>query len=45
LAKEDSIASWKRLKVIIKQACGGKKKDTDFNQRPALTRWDTLDRL
>ncbi|KAL3923871.1 MAG: hypothetical protein SGILL_001395 [Bacillariaceae sp.] len=45
LAKEDSTAAWKRLKVIIKQACGGKKKDTDFNQRPALTRWDTLDRV
>merc|ERR1719273_2593684 len=29
LAKEDTTASWRRLKVLIKQACGGKKKDTD----------------
>jgi hypothetical protein len=41
----NNIAAWKRLKVLIKQACGGKKKDTDFKQRPALTRWDALDRL
>lgn len=44
-AKSDTSASWRRLKTLIKQACGGKKKDTDFNQRPALTPWDTLDRV
>ena len=45
LSEEDTTASWRRLKTLIKQACGGKKKDTDFNQKPALTRWDTLDRI
>jgi hypothetical protein len=40
LAEQDDTAAWKRLKVIIKQACGGKKKDTDFGQKPSLTRWD-----
>jgi hypothetical protein len=45
LSEEDTTASWRRLKTMIKQACGGKKKDTDFNQKPALTRWDTLDRI
>ncbi|KAL3925084.1 MAG: hypothetical protein SGILL_000640, partial [Bacillariaceae sp.] len=45
VARENSTASWKRLKTIIKQICGGKKKNTDFNQRPALTRWDGLDRV
>ena len=44
-AKSDTTASWRRLKTLIKQACGGKKKDTDFKQRPALTAWDTLDRV
>jgi hypothetical protein len=45
LANANSATSWKRLKALIKQACGGKKKDTDFNQRPALTKWDGLDRI
>ncbi len=44
-ARIDTTASWRRLKTLIKQACGGKKKDTDFKQRPALTAWDTLDRV
>ncbi len=44
-ARSDTTASWRRLKTLIKQACGGKKKDTDFKQRPALTSWDTLDRV
>jgi hypothetical protein len=45
LARSDSTAGWKRLKTLIKQACGGKKKDTDFKQKSALTRWDGLDRV
>jgi hypothetical protein len=45
LAGQDNVTAWKRLKFLIKQVCGGKKKDTDYNQRPALTRWDTLDRV
>ena len=44
-ATQNTAVSWRRLKSAIKQACGGKKKDTDFNQRPALTRWDALDRV
>jgi len=45
IARIDTTASWRRFKTLIKQACGGKKKDTDFKQRPALTTWDTLDRV
>jgi hypothetical protein len=44
-SKSNTTASWRRLKTLIKQACGGKKKETDFKQRPALTAWDTLDRV
>lgn len=44
-AKNNTTASWRRLKTLIKQACGGKKKDTDFKQRPALTSWCSLDRV
>jgi hypothetical protein len=44
VARMDTPAGWRRLKSLIKQACGGKKKDTDFNQRPAPTRWE-FDRI
>jgi hypothetical protein len=40
LAYSGGGADWRRLKGLIKQACGGKKKDTDFNQKPSPTRWD-----
>jgi hypothetical protein len=40
IINENSNASWRRLKPLIKQACGGKKKDTDFRQKPAPTRWE-----
>lgn len=40
LCRKDNPASWKQLKGLIKQVCGGKKKDTDFKQKPALTRWE-----
>jgi hypothetical protein len=40
LARAGGGADWRRLKGLIKQACGGKKKDTDFNQKPSPTRWD-----
>ena len=40
LAEADNHTSWKRLKHCIKAACGGKKKDTDFRQKPSLTRWE-----
>eukprot|EP00934_Nitzschia_sp_Nitz4_P002126 Nitzschia sp. Nitz4//scaffold34_size148208//140021//144097//NITZ4_002999-RA/size148208-processed-gene-0.27-mRNA-1//1//CDS//3329548852//2126//frame0 len=45
IARADTQASWKRLKALVKQACGGKKKDTDFGQRPGLTKYDSLDRV
>jgi hypothetical protein len=44
-AKRDSLSGWRHLKALIKQACGGKKKDTDFKQKPTFTKWDSLDRL
>lgn len=44
-ASSDTATSWRRLKTLIKQTCGGKKKDTDFKQRPTLTSWDALDRI
>jgi hypothetical protein len=45
IANADDASGWRRLKAVIKQASGGKKKDTDFNQKPALTRFETLDRV
>ena len=45
LAQANTTAGWKRMKAVVKTACGGKKKDTDFNQRPALTKLDDLDRV
>ena len=40
LAAAGGGSNWRRLKGLIKQACGGKKKDTDFNQKPSPIRWD-----
>jgi hypothetical protein len=45
VAQTNTPTAWKRMKAIVKTACGGKKKDTDFNQRPALTKLDDLDRV
>lgn len=44
-AKLDSGHGWRQLKALIKQACGGKKKDTDFNQKPGFTKYDAMDRI
>jgi len=44
-AKSDTASSWRQLKSLIKKECGGKKKDTDFKQKPAFTKWDALDRV
>jgi hypothetical protein len=44
-AKMDTATGWRQLKALIKQACGGKKKDTDFNQKPTYTKWEGLDRI
>ncbi|KAL9179854.1 hypothetical protein ACHAXT_007824 [Thalassiosira profunda] len=35
---------WRRLKVVLKAACGGKKKDAGFNLKPQYTSWE-CDRL
>lgn len=40
LGAENTPAAWRKVKVLIKRVCGGKKKNTDFNQKPALTRWN-----
>lgn len=40
----NTTASWKRLKQVVKGACGGKKKETDYNQKPSPTRWQ-IDRV
>ena len=40
LCQTDTPASWKKMKQVIKAACGGKKKETDFKQKPSPTRWD-----
>jgi hypothetical protein len=38
LSQQGDAASWRRMKVLIKQACGGKK-DAEYNQKPAMTKW------
>lgn len=43
-SRKENMVSWRRLKVLVKQACGGKKKETDFGQKPSLTSWE-FDRL
>jgi hypothetical protein len=44
LARCDSVSGWKRMKGLVKQACGGKKKESDFQQKPSPTNWD-FDRI
>lgn len=40
LSRTNDIASWRRFKTLVKQICGGKRRDTDFGQKPAATKWD-----
>jgi hypothetical protein len=40
LAEADNHAGWKRLKHCVKAICGGKRKETEFCQKPSLTRWE-----
>lgn len=40
VCRSDTAGSWKKMKQVIKSACGGKKKETDYKQKPAPTRWD-----
>lgn len=46
LCRKDDKQSWRKLKMIIKQACGGKKKEADFQfqLKPAVNRWE-FDRI
>jgi hypothetical protein len=44
MCRDDDNSSWRRFKVAVKRICGGKKKDTDFQLKPAYTRWD-FDRM
>jgi hypothetical protein len=44
LSRKDNGASWRQLKGAVKKACGGKKKEADFNQKPSPTKWE-YDRL
>jgi hypothetical protein len=45
LSRKDNKESWRRLKAVVKQACGGKKKEADFGQKPSPTKWAEYDRL
>jgi len=40
-----SKGNWKKIKVILKATCGGKKKDSGFNLKPGFTSWEKCDRL
>lgn len=37
-------ANWRKLKQTVKAVCGGKKKETSFQQKPAFTKWE-FDRI
>jgi hypothetical protein len=40
ICAQNDAAGWRRMKVVLKALCGGKKKASGFNQRPSLTDWD-----
>lgn len=40
ICTKNDASSWRRMKVLLKQASGGKKKASGFNQKPSLTIWD-----
>ncbi|CAB9524907.1 hypothetical protein SEMRO_1602_G285260.1 [Seminavis robusta] len=39
LCKQDNNGAWKRMKVLLKKFCGGKKIGTDFAQKSSPTNW------
>ena len=39
-ARRNDSEGWRRFKCAVKNLCGGKKKDSGFNLKPALTSWD-----
>ena len=40
ICAQNDASGWRRMKVVLKALCGGKKKASGFNQRPSLTDWD-----
>ena len=40
LAKSTEGNRWRRMKVLLKAVCGGKKKATDFNLKPQPSSWE-----
>lgn len=40
ICRTDTPGGWKKMKQVVKSACGGKKKETDYKQKPAPTRWE-----
>ena len=40
LCAKDDATHWRRFKVLVKQMCGGKKRETDYKQKPAATKWE-----
>jgi hypothetical protein len=40
LAKSTEGNRWRRMKVLLKAICGGKKKSTDFNLKPQPSSWE-----
>lgn len=43
-ALRNDVEGWRRMKVTVKQICGGKKKGTSFNLKPPFSSWE-CDRL
>ncbi|KAL7540269.1 hypothetical protein ACHAXR_009992 [Thalassiosira sp. AJA248-18] len=39
-SRECTKGDWKKLKVCLKNTCGGKKKDSGFNLKPQNTSWE-----
>ena len=39
-ARRNDSEGWRRFKGAVKNICGGKKKDSGYNLKPALTSWE-----
>lgn len=39
-ASRNDVEGWRRMKVLVKQVCGGKKKATGFSLKPPFSTWD-----
>uniref|UniRef100_A0A7S2L1C8 Uncharacterized protein n=1 Tax=Leptocylindrus danicus TaxID=163516 RepID=A0A7S2L1C8_9STRA len=39
-AGQNSADGWRRFKSAVKQLCGGKKKDSGYDLKPAIISWD-----